>query len=82
MDLHQNARLTFRSREALANKITIEKLTLSGFTAIAACDCPACVIVPRGLSTARAEPRRSGSLRSSACDASYALPIRSPKPPV
>jgi transposase InsO family protein len=30
MDLHQNARLTFRSREALANKIMIERLTLSG----------------------------------------------------
>jgi transposase InsO family protein len=28
MDLHQNARLTFRSRETLANKIVIEKVTL------------------------------------------------------
>jgi hypothetical protein len=27
MDLHQNARLTFRSREALAKKIMIERLT-------------------------------------------------------
>jgi hypothetical protein len=25
MDLHQNARLTFRSRETLANKIMVEK---------------------------------------------------------
>jgi transposase InsO family protein len=33
MDLHQNARLTFRSREALANKILIERLTLSSAAA-------------------------------------------------
>ena len=30
MDLHQNARLTFRSRETLANKIMIEKVTFEG----------------------------------------------------
>ena len=29
MDLHQNARLTFRCREALARKILIERLTLN-----------------------------------------------------
>ena len=33
MDLHQNARLTFRSREALANKIMIEKMTLKAAAA-------------------------------------------------
>jgi len=33
MDLHQNARLTFRSRETLANKIMIEKLTLKAAAA-------------------------------------------------
>jgi transposase InsO family protein len=33
MDLHQNARLTFRSREALAKKIMIEKLTLKAAAA-------------------------------------------------
>jgi len=33
MDLHQNARLTFRSREALANKIMIERLTLNAAAA-------------------------------------------------
>ena len=33
MDLHQNARLTFRSRETLANKIMIEKLTLNAAAA-------------------------------------------------
>ena len=33
MDLHQNARLTFRSREALADKIMIEKLTLEAAAA-------------------------------------------------
>ena len=33
MDLHQNARLAFRSREALAKKILIEKLTLSAAAA-------------------------------------------------
>ena len=33
MDLHQNARLTFRSREALANHIMIEKVTLSAAAA-------------------------------------------------
>jgi transposase len=33
MDLHQNARLAFRSREALANKIMIEKLTLNAAAA-------------------------------------------------
>ena len=33
MDLHQNARLTFRSREALANKILIERLTLNAAAA-------------------------------------------------
>ena len=27
MDLHQNARLTFRSRETLANQIMIEKVS-------------------------------------------------------
>jgi hypothetical protein len=27
MDLHQNARLTFRSRETLAKKIMIERVT-------------------------------------------------------
>ena len=29
MDLHQKARLTFRSREALAKKIMTERLTLN-----------------------------------------------------
>ena len=33
MDLHQNARLTFRSRETLANKIMIEKVTLKAAAA-------------------------------------------------
>ena len=33
MDLHQNARLTWRSRETLANKIMIEKLTLKAAAA-------------------------------------------------
>jgi leucine-zipper of insertion element IS481 len=33
MDLHQNARLSFRSREALANKIILEKLTLKAAAA-------------------------------------------------
>ncbi len=33
MDLHQNARLTFRSRETLAKKITIEKVTLNAAAA-------------------------------------------------
>ena len=33
MDLHQNARLTFRSREALAKKVVIEKLTLNAAAA-------------------------------------------------
>jgi transposase InsO family protein len=33
MDLHQNARLTFRSREALAQKIMIESLTLNAAAA-------------------------------------------------
>src|SRR6202795_2019362 len=33
MDLHQNARLTFRSREALAKKIMIERLTLNAAAA-------------------------------------------------
>src|SRR5438270_3465870 len=33
MDLHQNARLTFRSREALANHIMIEKVTLNAAAA-------------------------------------------------
>ena len=33
MDLHQNARLTFRSRETLAKKIMIERLTLNAAAA-------------------------------------------------
>ena len=33
MDLHQNARLTFRSREALARKIIIERVTLNAAAA-------------------------------------------------
>src|SRR5208283_3847916 len=33
MGLHQNARLTFRSREALAKKIMIERLTLNAAAA-------------------------------------------------
>jgi transposase InsO family protein len=33
MDLHQNARLTFRSREALAKKIMIDRLTLNAAAA-------------------------------------------------
>ncbi len=33
MDLHQNARLTFRSREALSQKILIERLTLNAAAA-------------------------------------------------
>ena len=33
MDLHQNARLTFRSREALAKKIMIERLTVNAAAA-------------------------------------------------
>ncbi len=33
MDLHQNARLSFRCREALANKIMIERLTLNAAAA-------------------------------------------------
>jgi transposase len=33
MDLHQNARLTFRSREALAKKIMLEKVTLNAAAA-------------------------------------------------
>ena len=33
MDLHQNARLTWRSRETLANKIMIEKVTLKAAAA-------------------------------------------------
>jgi len=33
MDLHQNARLTFRSRETLANKIVIEKVTVKAAAA-------------------------------------------------
>ncbi len=33
MDLHQNARLTWRSRETLANKIMIEKITLKAAAA-------------------------------------------------
>ena len=36
MDLHQNARLTFRSRETLANQVMIEKVTLKA--AAAACN--------------------------------------------
>jgi hypothetical protein len=62
MDLHQNARLTWRSREALAKKIMIERLTLnaavprstsaeepspSGSAATAPWVCTACGIVPR-----------------------------------
>jgi len=30
MDLHQNARLTFRSREALAKKVMMDRLALNG----------------------------------------------------
>jgi hypothetical protein len=59
MDLHQNARLTFRSREALANKIMIERLTPSGSAATVPWACPACGIVLRDRCIARAEPRRS-----------------------
>jgi len=33
MDLHQNARLTFRSRETLANQVMIEKVTLKAAAA-------------------------------------------------
>src|SRR5207245_7768237 len=33
MDLHQNARLTFRSREALAKKVMLERLTLNAAAA-------------------------------------------------
>src|SRR5258708_34084684 len=33
MDLHQNARLTFRSREALAKKVMIDRLTLNAAAA-------------------------------------------------
>jgi transposase len=33
MDLHQNARLTFRSRETLAKRIMIEKVTLNAAAA-------------------------------------------------
>jgi len=33
MDLHQNARLTFRSRESLANKVMIDRLTLKAAAA-------------------------------------------------
>ena len=33
MDLHQNARLTFRSREALARKIVVDRLTLNAAAA-------------------------------------------------
>ena len=33
MDLHQNARLSFRSREALAKKIMIERLTVNAAAA-------------------------------------------------
>jgi hypothetical protein len=33
MDLHQNARLSFRSREALARKIMMEKVTLNAAAA-------------------------------------------------
>src|SRR5581483_7325521 len=33
MDLHQNARLTFRSREALAKKVIVEKVTLNAAAA-------------------------------------------------
>src|ERR1700732_2553800 len=33
MDLHQNARLTWRSRETLAHKIMIERLTLDAAAA-------------------------------------------------
>ena len=33
MDLHQNARLTWRSRETLANQILIEKVTLKAAAA-------------------------------------------------
>jgi hypothetical protein len=33
MDLHQNARLTFRSREAGAKKIMIDRLTLNAAAA-------------------------------------------------
>src|SRR5438105_5109465 len=33
MDLHQNARLTFRSREALAEKVMIGRLTLNAAAA-------------------------------------------------
>jgi hypothetical protein len=33
MDLHQNARLSFRSREALAKKIMIERLTVNAASA-------------------------------------------------
>jgi transposase len=33
MDLHQNARLTFRSREALAKKVMIDRLALSAAAA-------------------------------------------------
>ena len=33
MDLHQNARLTFRSRETLTKKVLIERLTLNAAAA-------------------------------------------------
>ena len=69
MDLHQNARLSFRSRETLAKKIMIERLQLrsppaekpplSGSAAIVLWGYPACRIVPRDRGIAHAEPRRS-----------------------
>lgn len=73
MDLHQNPRLTWRSRETLANKIVIEKLTSkaaaaafnvsrkppSGFNATAPWACPVCGIVPHGHSIPRVESRRN-----------------------
>src|SRR2546427_10670021 len=77
MDLHQNARLTFRSRETLANQIMIEKVTLKAVAAaFKVSRKTAAKWVHRyrtlglpGLrdrssrpSIARAEPRRSGSL--------------------
>lgn len=89
MDLHQNARLSFRSRETLANQITIEKVTLkAAAAAFKVSRQTAAKWVHRyrtlglpGLRDrsprpfiARAEPRRSGSLRSSLCVASCAPP--------
>ena len=75
MDLHQNARLTFRSRETLANQIMIEKVTLKAVAAAFNVSRKTAAkwvhryrtlglpglrgIVPRGPPIARAEPRRS-----------------------